>query len=188
MEEGRLVNAQPLHYDVHDRSCGHKSRIRESHDASLLQHALVQPPIHKSESLAAVVNLLVLEAGGRTALHDGDVLASTVSDARHVFSEMDRGIGIVAYAQQEHVATKLVEATNGAVGTMRRRQWVRRDDALGQRPHCRERVGAVAAEDAGEPSEGVGRHAHAGVWRASWVKGVVVVVRHTGHDQRPAVA
>ena len=55
MEEGRLVNAQPLHHDVHDRSCGHKSRFRVSHDASPLLRALAQPPIHKSESLAAVV-------------------------------------------------------------------------------------------------------------------------------------
>ena len=55
MEEGRLVGAQPLHHDVHDCSRGHKSRFRVSHDASPLQCALVQPPIHKSESLAAVV-------------------------------------------------------------------------------------------------------------------------------------
>ena len=116
MEEGRLVDAQPHHNDVYDCSRGHKSRFRVSHDASPLLRALAQPTIRQRETLAAVVNLLVLEAGGRTALHDGDVLASTVADARHVFSEMDRGIGIVANAQQEHLATKLVDATHGLSG------------------------------------------------------------------------
>ena len=116
MEEGRLAGSQPLHHDVHDCYRGYKSRLAVSHAASSLRRPLAQPPIHKGESLAAVVKLFVLEAGGRTVLHDGGELASTVADARHVFREMDRRVGVMANAQQEHLVTKLVDATHGLSG------------------------------------------------------------------------
>ena len=55
MEEGRLVDAQPHHNDVYNRSRGCKSRFRESYDASPLQRALAQPLVKQRESLAAMV-------------------------------------------------------------------------------------------------------------------------------------
>ena len=88
-------------------------------------------------------------------------------------------------AEQQHLPVQLIDAPHRAVDAVRDLDRVRGGDAGGLGAGGGKGMRAVAAQDARYAPESIGHHAHFFDARGGTrVKGVFIVPRHAGHDQR----
>ena len=98
---------------------------------------------------------------------------------------MNRRVGIVPHAEQQYLPVKRIDATGGTLQAVRHVQRMRRRHVSGSRARRRKGMRIVAAENAGEPPEGIRHDAHSNAGRRRGIERMLVVVAHAGHDERP---
>jgi hypothetical protein len=102
---------------------------------------------------------------------------------------VERGAGVVADPQEEHLPVQVVHTAHRAPGSVRRERQRAGGDLLRPRPGRREGERMVAPHHPGEPPEGIGDDPQVRRGRgARRVEGLVVAPRPGGHHQGAAEA
>ena len=78
---------------------------------------------------------------------------------RDEFGEMQRGVGLVPDASQQHMSVELMHSPHRTVRNLRRQRQQRLHGRLGVRPDCGEGLQMIGAHDTRLPPEKIGRHA-----------------------------
>ncbi len=155
MEKQQRVVSQVLERHRHDVPGAREPCMGVAHRSFGLKLPRPEPLVGEAEALAAVVVLTVLDSRRAPVPKHGAVLRHPVRNAGEELRQVQRGVGVVADAEQEHLAVEIVHPADGTLGDVgREREWIGGDSgSLGAGRGEGEEM--VATEHAGHSPEGV---------------------------------
>jgi hypothetical protein len=182
MQEEERVAAQVFDRDVDDVTRARKPCLRVPYPRFGLQAPHPQPFIGKIKARTAMIVLPIVDADGLAILQHRAVSRHPVGDAREKLGQMERRVGVMANAKEQHLSVALVDTTDGTFRNMGRKRERIEGDRACFRPDRREGMGVIAAKYARHSPKGIRHHAEA--WGRRSVLGIerpVVVLRGGRH-------
>ena len=127
--------------------------------AFALQAIMAQPVIGGCEARAAMIVLAIVYAHGPAVSQNRAIGGCAIRHAGDELGEMKRCVGVVADAQQQHLAVMLMHAPDRAFRDMRRQRQRINKDRLGQWANGRESLKMVATANLWQAPEHIGSDA-----------------------------
>ena len=143
-----------------------------------------QPLVREGEALTAVVVFLVVYPNRASILEDRAVPRHAVRSARDDLRQVERSIGVMTDAEQEHLPVQIAHPPDRAFGNVgRKRQWVGGDPGS-LRSGRREGVDVIASPHTGRSPERFRDDAEARRHGSGeWIEGLVILPRPGRHHQ-----
>jgi hypothetical protein len=185
MEEHQRVASQVLDRNGHNIPRARQAGMSMPYPPFGLKAPGPEPRVCKGKALTAVVGLLVVNANRATVLEDRAILRHSVRNAREKLGQVERGVGVVADPEKQHLPVQIVHPTDRAFGDVgRKRERIGSDPASRGSLRC-EGLEMVATPYPGQSPEGIRDDSEVRRRRSGeWVEGLVVVSRPGRHHYR----
>jgi hypothetical protein len=162
MEKQERVVSQLFTRKLHDVPRMRKSCMSVSYEPFGLESPRPQPLVRESEAQAAMVILPVADSNRVSLLEHRAVFRHTIGNARDELRQVERGIGVMANPEKQHLSIQIVHPTDRACGDMGRERERVGDDARSFGPGRRAGEAVIAAQHTGQPPERIRYHAQ--IW------------------------
>jgi hypothetical protein len=164
----------------------HEPRRSVADDPAPLLPGRIEPAVDEFEPLAAVIDLLIVDAR-RTSVpqHDG-MLRAPVAHTGHGLRQMDHRVAVVSHAQEQHVAVQSVDTPDGTVRPVREIDGCAAVIRAASGPDAAKACGESLRRTPGRPRKVSATTPMPSARRRGGIEHTVVVVAHARHDERAA--